>query len=220
MKTNILIALFVLGAAVQACTQNINWQAFATGQKHFANLQAGFDYGMTLGLGYGYKLNTRIPAVVNIEYSFPAGERLFDDFKVRLGGQVQLVQWNGLAVTAKIYSPFRRYENSMVRLINFGGEFSGVVGYYRKHWYVAGEFGFDKAIVTHIQHTDIVRENYPGVQDGWYVPTGGNYFFGLQAGVSIGRNDISLKAGGLATQGWKTTPYVPKYIGLGYNRRF
>lgn len=220
MKTNIIIALIVFGAAAQACTQNINWQAFEPGQKHIVHLQAGFDYGLTLGLGYGYKLHTRMPAVVNLEYSFPAGERLFDDFKVRLGGQVQLVQWNGLSLTAKIYSPFRRYESNMVRLINFGGEFSGVVGYYRKHWYVAGEFGFDKAIVTHVQHSDQMLENYPDAQDGWYVPTGGNYFFGLQAGVSFGRNDISLKAGGLATQGWKTAPYVPKYAVLAFSRRF
>lgn len=33
-------------------------------------------------------------------------------------------------------------------------------------------------------------------------------------------NDISLKAGNLVSQGWKTARFVPKYVVLGYNHRF
>ncbi len=220
MKTIILITLALLGMVMLAGAQNINWQAFQPEQKNLIQLQTGWDYGITAGLGYGRKFNTRLPILANIEYSFPAGNRLFDDFKVRIGGQVEVFRLGGFSATAKIYCPFRRYENSEARLLNFGGEFSAVAGFYRKHWFAAGEFGFDKAIATHIRHTPLALEIYPDAQDGWYVPTGGNYFYGLQAGVSFGRNDISLKAGNLSTQGWKTAPFVPKYAVLAYNRRF
>ncbi len=220
MKNSIIITLAILGLALPASAQNINWQAFKPEQKNLVQIQTGWDYGLTFGLGYGRKFNTRMPVLANIEYSFPAGERLFDDFKVRIGGQIEVFRQGGFSATIKAYSPFRRFENSKVRLINFGSEFSGVAGFYRKHWFVAGEFGFDKAIATHIRHTAHALDDYPGARDGWYVPTGGNYFFGLQAGFSFRGNDISLKAGNLVSQGWKTAPFVPKYIVLGYNHRF
>lgn len=220
MKNNIIIAIIFLGIAVPATTQNINWQAFKPEQKNLVQLQTGFDYGLTLGLGYGRKFNLLLPVLANIEYSFPAGENLFDDFKVRMGGQVEVIRRGGFSATVKAYCPFRRYENSKARLINFGGEFSGVAGFYRKGWFVAGEFGFDKAIATHIRHSQSALEDYPDAQSGWYVPTGGNYFYGLQAGVSFRGNDISLKAGKQMTQGWETAPYVPMYATLGFNRRF
>ena len=103
---------------------------------------------------------------------------------------------------------------------NFGGEFSGVAGFYRKKWFVAGEFGFDKAIATHVKHSENALENYPGLQSGWYVPTGGNWFFGLQSGFSFGSGGISLKAGKLVSQGFKNAPFVPFFAQLAYQQRF
>ena len=220
MKTCILSAIVLLGLAASAPAQTINWQAFQPGQKHLAYLQAGWDYGLTMGLGYGQKFNLGLPVLANLEYSFPAGEHLFDDFKVRLGGQVEVLHSGSFAATAKVYSPFRRYENSQVRFVSFGGEFSAVAGFYRPKWFVAGEFGFDKAIATHIQHKPAGRENYPGAQDGWYVPTGGNFCYGLQAGFSFRRSDITVKAGRLATQDWNTTPLIPLFAQVSYARRF
>ena len=39
-------------------------------------------------------------------------------------------------------------------LLNFGSDMSGIIGYYRAHFFVAGEAGFDKAIVTHFKHSE------------------------------------------------------------------
>lgn len=220
MKNTIIATIALLSLVVSASAQNINWRAFEPEQQQLAYLQGGWDYGLGAGLGYGWKFNTRRPILANIEYSFPAGENLFDDFKVRLGGQVEVLRAGNFALTAKVYSPFRRFENSAVRLLNFGAELSGVFGFYWRRWYVTGEFGFDKAVATHIKHSPRARENYPGAQDGWYVPTGGNYFYGLQTGYSFRRIDISLKAGHLNTQVWNTTPFVPWYAQLAIARRF
>ena len=98
---------------------------------------------------------------------------------------------------------------------------SGIVGYYRPKWFVAGEFGFDKAIVTHFRHSKAYKDQYPGVVDGWYEPaTGGNLYYGLQAGFSFRKQDIFLRAGKILTQDYKTTPMVPIYGQLGYNIKF
>lgn len=220
MKKCIITTLALLGLAASAFSQNINWRAFKPEQRQIAYLQGGWDYGLGFGLGYGRKFNTRLPVLANAEYSFPAGERLFDDFKVRLGGQVQVLRSRSFSATVKVYCPFRRFENSQARLLNFGCELSGVLGLYRPRWFVAGEFGFDKAVATHVKHSPLARENYPGAQDGWYVPTGGNFFYGLQAGFSFRRNDLSAKAGCLTSQGWHTAPFVPLYAQVAYTRRF
>ena len=65
-----------------------------------------------------------------------------------------------------------------------------------------------------------MRENNPSVRDGWYVPTGGNFFYGIQSGVSFGRNDLHVSVGKSVTQDFKTTPAPPLYFQIGYNRRF
>lgn len=72
-----------------------------------------------------------------------------------------------------------------------------VIGLYKTRWFVAGETGFDKAIVTHFKHSDLYKENSPLVQDGWYQPaTGGNFYYGVQTGYSFKTADLTLKLAG------------------------
>lgn len=220
MKNIILTVIAFLSLFTTVKAQNINWAAFQEGQHQFVYLQAGWDYSLNAGAGYGYKFNTGIPLLANVEYSFPAGNNIFDDFKVRLGGQAELLQLGGFSLTAKAYCPIRRYENSLASLFNFGSEFSGVAGYYGRHFFAGGEFGFDKAIVTHVKNSDQARLDYPGIQDGWYIPTGGVYFYGLQTGVSFQRMDISARIGELVNQGFRTKPFIPYYASVGLNLRF
>jgi hypothetical protein len=116
---------------------------------------------------------------------------------------------------------FRRFENGYARLLNFGADVSTTGGFYKKHWFAAGEIGFDKAIVTHFKHTDLYKANFPGVKDGWYEPsTGGNFYYGINGGYSFKKQDIYLKAGRLIQQDFKTSPMLPFYAELGLNFRF
>jgi hypothetical protein len=220
MKNQILtlIAVFFIALPKQLFSQTINWGSFKDTQKHLLNLHTGWDYGLGYGLAYGYKLNTKMPIVLGAEYAFPSGENVFDDFKTKLGGQINLCQKNHLRVTANIQGIFRRYENPLVRLQNFGTEIIGVAGYYRPRGFVAGEVGFDKAIVTHFKHSDLFKENnYAEIKDRWLVPTGGNFHYGLQAGLSLKKGDIILKIGKLTTQDFSKTPMIPYYLQLGIN---
>lgn len=222
MKPIIIVIAFslLLIQPVKIFSQGINWKSLDKEQRHILNINAGADYGLTAGAGYGYQLKSKMPIVLNIDYSFPAGDKLSDDFKTKIGGYIRLYEVNNFQFSAKILGVFRRYQNSYAYLLNFGSDIGATVGYYKQKWFVAGEAGFDKAIVTHFKHTSAYKQNYPSVKDGWYEPaTGGNFYYGLQTGFSFGRNDIYLKAGKVVSQDFSTTPLLPFYLQLGYNIR-
>ncbi len=215
----IMIAVAIFCAADAVMAQNVNWRGFNTEQSHLLSLNVGWDYGTTIGIGYGYKLKSDVPVMLNVEFSLPLGKVLLDDFKVKLGGQAELVHLGNFAATVKVNSIFRRYENSLARLLDFGSEFAGSVGYYGPTWFAAAECGFDKAITTQLKNSALMRQYYPEAKDGWYVPTGGNFSYGIQTGYSFVNYDLHLRIGQVVTQDFKTTPMVPYYLQLGMNTK-
>lgn len=221
MKNFLLINVLFVISILNTIAQSYNWSRLDPKHPHSINVQAGLDYGLTYGLGYGYNLKTKWPAILNVQFSKPLGQNTFDDYKMLLGGQVRLVQWNGFRLSTKLMSIFRHHENEFAKLTNFGCDISGIVGYYRPRWYLSTEIGFDKAIVTHFRHSDLYKENVPSVLDGWYQPaTGGNFYYGFQGGYSFKHQDIYVKAGKLIEQDFKTEPFLPIYMQLGLNFHF
>ncbi|MBK8564466.1 MAG: hypothetical protein IPN76_14310 [Saprospiraceae bacterium] len=212
------IATFCCLTCVHA--QNINWQSLGENQRDIVNLHAGWDYSMSFGAAYGHKLTTKLPVVLGLAYLSPAGKTLFDDLKTKIGGQAEVARAGNFSATIRLQGNFRRYDNSLVRMASFGAELSGTAGYYRTRWFVAGECGFDKAIVTHLKHSSVAREDFPEIQNGWYSPTAGNFSFGVQAGLSFSVYDYYLKLGRVVSQDFKTTPMIPFYFELGMNARF
>lgn len=218
VNVSFLCIVLFIGSLVNA--QTINWNNLKKDQRNIVNLNFGVDYGLTYGIGYGYQLRSKRPIVVNAEYSFPSGNNLFDDFKIETGTYIQWFKSGNFYVASKLQSVFRRYDNSYARLLNFGADLSATGGYYKNRWFVAGELGFDKAIVTHFKHSDLYKANYPGVKDGWYEPsTGGDFYYGIQTGYSIKNKDLYLKIGKLVEQDLQTTPMLPFYLQLGINIR-
>ena len=216
----ILTTVMLWMSSVQA--QSINWGSLDSADKHILHVNAGLEHGAVFGIGYGYQINNKLfPMVANMEYSFPAGENIFDDLKTKVGVQVSWIEIEHFQFSTKINGVIRRYENDNVRLVNFGSDLTGVIGYYRTKWFVATEVGFDKAIITHFKHSELYMEEFPGVSDGWYGPTtGGNFYYGVQAGYSFGQHDTYVKAGRMLTQDFKTAPTLPMYGQVGYNIRF
>lgn len=215
LTITLLVASFTLAPA-----QIINWSALQNRDRHIVNLYVGWDYAATVGMGYGYRLNTQLPIIFNAQLSIPAGNNLTDDFKTKLGGQIRVFKTNNLIASVLAYGIFRRYESDMATLQNFGSEFTGIAGYYKSTWFVAWEFGFDKAIATHVRNSEMMKQTYPMVQDGWYVPTGGNFHYGLQGGYSLRETEINLTFGKVSDQSFQSPPIVPYYLQLGVNRRF
>ena len=221
MKTiKIIIAAALIFTVSGINAQTLNWQNHEQIKSQIISLNIGWDYASTWGIGYGYQLNTKLPIVLKGEFSSPSGKNLFDDFKVKLGAQIRWFKAGDFCFSTEVDGVFRRYENDYARLLNFGSYMSGTFGYYKPKWFVAADGGFDKAIVTHVKNSTAMKENYPGAQDGWYQPaTGGNFFYGLQAGYTLKNSDLTLKAGKVIEQDLKTEPMVPLYFQIGYNRR-
>lgn len=218
MKNILFIISFFFFAKITNA-QTINWASLKSKQKHLLNINTGWEYGFVYGMVYGYKLKTKLPIIIDGEYSFPSGKNIVDDFKTKVGGKIRLYQINNFQLSANVYGVFRRFENPLVRLANFGSDLSGVIGYYKSKWFLAWEIGFDKAIVSHFKHSELFKTTiYSNVKDGWFEPsTGGNFYYGIQSGISFKQHDIYLKAGRMITQDFRTTPLIPFYAQLGYN---
>jgi hypothetical protein len=219
IKLILLILISFLSSIDSINAQSINWQSLKIEDKQIVNAHVGFEYAIVYGIAYSYRLKSVTPIFLNVDFSVPAGKKVFDDLKTKVGGQARLYKFGDFQFSASIHGIYRRYENPLVRMQNFGSEMKGIVGYYKSKWFAAAEIGFDKAIVTHFKHSDLYKEfHYSAVTDGWYQPsTGGNFNFGLQAGYSFSQSDITMKFGRVVSQDFKTNPSIPVYAELGYN---
>ena len=216
----LLLTMFAFTTQLATAQQNINYYTLEPTQRHMISLHAGFEHGAVLGIGYGYQVKSTMPIILSLDFSVPAGDNAFDDLKTKIGGQVNVISAGHFQTAVKAYGIFRRYENDMVRMLNFGSEFSATAGYYTSKWHAAAEFGFDKAVVTHIRHSDVMHEYNPSVQNGWYLPTGGNFFYGIQGGYAFATNDLYARLGRTVEQDFKTTSILPWYFEMGWNVKF
>jgi hypothetical protein len=203
-----------------AISQTLNW-ATLDSSKQIMNANFSLDYSVSYGIGYGYKLNTNLPIVLNANFSLPSGENPFDDFKTKIGSQICLVNKSNFVASVSLFGIYRKYQTELVTLQNFGSDIKGTFGYYKTRWFTAAEVGFDKAIVTHMKHTQKYRDEiYFDVKNGWYEPsTGGNFYYGLQEGYSFKKVDMTMNLGKVISQDFKTSPFLPFYIYLGINYR-
>lgn len=140
-----------------------------------------------------------------------------NDFRARLQAQTSIVRWRSLQLTGSATFITRGTENSIYRAINFGSDFTATGGVYRSGWFAAGEFGFDKAIITHITHSDWYRRYYyPDAKDGWYLNAGGTFHYGAVGGVTIGRVELVGRLGMRRTETFKdVTPPMYGALGVG-----
>lgn len=219
MKKYTLSVLWIILAAHAVKSQTVNWSALNSKEKHILNANIGAEYGVVFGLGYGYQFNTKLfPIIAGAEFSVPSGHTLQDDFKAKAGVNVRWIKMKDIQFSTKVQGIFRRFENENAVIANFGLDMAGVIGYYRPKWFAGAEVGFDKAIVTHFQHSEKYKETYPDVKNGWYEPsTGGNFYYGVQGGYSFRNQEIYLRGGSVVSQDFRTKPLLPFYVQLGYN---
>jgi hypothetical protein len=198
-----------------------NWSTSDKEKQHIVGTAFGADFGVVSSFVYGYKTRMlKRPVITGVEFSFPYGEKMMDDWKVKAGGQIKLIGTGPLAFSARVQFVTRRYQNDLVKMIGFGSDLALTGGYYKRKWFVAAEAGFDKAIVTQLRHTEKMRENY-AARDGWYMSTGGNFYYGIQAGLHAGRCWLFyLRGGKVMEQDFKHSPTLPLYAQIGINRTF
>jgi hypothetical protein len=179
----------------------------------------GLDPAMVTSLGYARVIPLGDHAVqLSGEAGVVAARMDTRDFRTRLQVQTSLLQWRSLHFTGSATFITRGTENVIYRGLNMGSDFTGTVGVYRKGWFTAGEFGFDKAIITHVTHTDWYRTHYyPDAKDGWYLNAGGTFHYGVTAGLALGRAELVGRFGWVRTEDFNDllSP-VHGSIGLGF----
>lgn len=221
MKKLVAMMILMMAGVEVGHSQDINWRSLRENQPNIIRFNIGYDYGATAQVGYSRSFSFVRPVLLGLDYSFPMGNVLLDDFKVRLGGQVEIVEIGGFSASVKILSNFRRFQNALVRILSFGSDFAAVAGYYKPTWYAAGEFGFDKSIVSHLKNSDLMKADFPAIRDGWYIPTGGHFYYGVLAGKTIGETfDISLRLGATKAQFNDEDAVLPYYAQLGLGVKF
>lgn len=218
---NIFFLTFLAGILTSSgYSQNLNWRSVNEQNPNILYSNFGYDFGVTAQVGYGRFIQTIRPLVLTFDYSMPMGHRLTDDFKVRFGAHVEFFEKNGFVASGKVLGIFRNHKTSLVRISNFGGEFSFVTGYFKPTFHAALELSADGAVVSYLKHSKLMKGNYPEIQDGWYLNNGAHYFYGIQAGKTIGRSyEANLRLGKVNARG-NESDVLPIYFQLGLTSRF
>lgn len=214
----VIVALALAAARPAAAQWNV--ARYAPGQDRLYST-LGVDPAVVGTVGYGrtVRLLGR-PLQASLDAGIAGGDLDLRDFRARLGANVLLLQVAGVQLTGRAAFVTRGTSNTIYRALNMGADVGGTLGIYRRGWFAAGEVGFDKAIITHLTHSEWYRTNiYPDAKDGWYLTTGGTWQFGGMAGLTLGRTELALRAGTARTQGGERLS-VPFYATLGVGVTF
>lgn len=220
MKKLLITSLILIITLPALMGQNINWRT-TDSTNNMAYLNFGYDFGVTLQGGYGLKLGKQKPIFLSADIAAPMGRNLTDELKTRIGGQIEVYHKNRFSVTALAFANFRKHRTELVRMLSFGSELSLVAGHYRPSWFIAGELGFDKAIVTHLKHSEVQLDFYPDTFNGWLKPAGGHIFCGITGGKKLGKHmELNLRVGINNAQSDDRDPLLPFYFQLGLAKSF
>ena len=212
---NILITISLILCSSILFSQSQNWNSLESKNNSQVYLNAGYDFGMTTQLGYGHKLNSQRPIILLADFSVPMGSEL-DDYKFRLGGQMNVLKFNQLRSSIQYMFILRRNETKLVRKIGLGQYFSSTTGIYKDKWHVAFEFGYDSSFATHLKHSDEMQSYYSDIKNAWFKNTGGHWHYGIQGGKAIGeRVELNMSVGATNARGQDVNALLPGYFKLG-----
>jgi hypothetical protein len=221
MKTLLSYILFILTLVpLQGVTQEINWRSLGSNTTHFGAINMGGDYGSYFGGSYGYVLKRGASSIIlGHELTLPFGSDAVDDFKMKTSLQSELWHSETLSFAVKSGLIVRAYESEMAHMYNVGADITFTFGYLKPRWGIEALANYDRSMATHIDNK-LLKEYYPGIQDGWYDSSGGNYKFGIRGNRSLGSTTIFLNVGKATGQDFEDDPTLPFYFDLAFQRQF
>jgi hypothetical protein len=184
-------------------------------------VNAGLDPAVITSIGYGRTLSAfGATAQLFAEAGVVAGDADLRDFRARLGAQLELAHVGRVRLGGRASFVTRGTENRIFRSVNMGVAVTGSAGLYGRRWFAATEVGFDKALLTHLRHSEEYRVvHFPEAKDGWYLDNGGTWGLGAMMGRTMGRSEAVVRVGVSRTQRWET-PSIPGYVVLGWGVAF
>ena len=222
MKRIASITLGIMASAFGARDAAGQWNVARFGaEPNRVYTSFGLDPALVTSLGYGRVVPVNGHTfLVTSDLGVVSAKMDARDFRARVGVQTSLARWRSVHLTGSASAIARGTQNSIYRGFNWGADLTGGVGVYRPRWFAAGEFGKDKAIITHVTHTAWYREHvYKDARDGWYLDAGGTYHYGLASGVSLGQTEVSGRFGWLTTEDFNDM-MPPMYATLGVSLKY
>lgn len=199
--------------------QDVSFRSLGENTRHLVGASFGADYSSYYGLSYGYVLKTGFsPVVVGAELTVPTGKEAFDDWKGRIGLQAELWKSERFSLALKPTFIMRRYNTMMATMFNLGADISLTFGYVRSKWGVVALAVYDKPFATNIEHKWL-RELYPGIRDGWYGASGGNFKFGVRANLHLRSWNGFLSVGKMYAQDFKDNPTFPLFAEISIQKQ-
>ena len=211
MKSALLI-LVLAGTA----SADVNFGATKEGE-NIVGMYTGAEHGLVVGANYARVMPHDI--VLSADATLGFAEADPGDYRLRATFAMPLVGLGKWAVIGAVSPTLRGTHNAVANMVDIGGDLSILAGRYTRRWFAAAELGFDTALATHITNSDEYRMAYPEARDGWYGTPGGNFRYGVQAGVTFARYDVILRAGQLRDVGGDQ-PMLPFYATLGVSGHF
>lgn len=212
---NILLTIALIITSNILFSQSQNWNTIEKNNASQIYLNLGYDFGMTTQLGYAYKLNTAKSVMLLSDFSVPMGNML-NDYKYRLGAQLNLLNFNSIKSSAQYMVIARRNETNLVRKIGLGQVLSLTTGIYKEKWHVAFEFGYDSSLATHLKHSEEMQSYYSDIKNAWFKNTGGHWHYGIQGSKAIGeRMELNMSVGATNARGADVNALLPAYFDLG-----
>lgn len=223
MKPNafVLAALMLAALPGAARAQEVNLAAVADGGANRVYLRTGAEFGFVAGVGYVRTVDVLgRNLLVGADLTAPWASPDASDYRGRLSALVPIVELRRWRLAGSLAPTVRRTNNDVARMTSAGVDLGVVGGYYRPHWFVAGEAGFDWAMSTHVAHGDEYRSSvYAGARDGWYANPGGNLRYGAQTGATFGRHELALRLGQLIDVAGEA-PLLPFYGTVSFATRW
>jgi len=211
----------VVAAPLAARAQEVNLSRLDDEPANRVHVRTGAEYGFVASVGYARTvslLDRRL--LLTSDVTFPFGNADASDYRVRAGALVPIVGSRQWRLAGTLAPTARGTQNAAGTMTSLGTDVGVQGGFYARHWFVAGETGLDWAMTTHIKYSDTYRELvYEGARDGWYAMSGGIIRYGLQAGASFGRHDLTLRAGQMVEVGGEK-PMLPFYGTLSLDTRW
>ncbi|MBX9856365.1 MAG: hypothetical protein K2Y26_12645 [Gemmatimonadaceae bacterium] len=220
MKRVLLFAALMLASGHQRLAAQWNLARLEPGDATW-QVSTALDPAIITSIGYR-QLRTVFGARTQfgVEAGVVAGNADIGDYRARLEAGVQVYRRGSFRTVASAAFLTRGTSNTVFRGTNFGADVGITAGMYRPRWFVAGETGYDKPIVTHVTHTQGYRRTYyADAKDGWYIDTGGTRRLGVVTGTSLRGVELMLRAGVARTRGGEAL-VAPGYATLGMGFRF
>lgn len=220
------VVILLAGAllhALAACDAHAQWNVARFGEPARNRTYAtfGLDPAFVGTAGYGRVVRVKAHDFqLTGEAGIATAHVDVRDFRARLGVRTSIARWRSVHLTGSAGAIARGTDNSIYRGFNWGADVGTTLGVYRRRWFAAGEASKDKAIITHLTMSDFYREHfYPDAKDGWYLDAGGTVRYGLTGGVSLGRYEVSGRAGWQRTEHWgalASPMYASVGVGFGF----